>query len=193
MQALWVQEILCNRRFGYKKVLGTRNPADVLTKHVPGDLLRVHVRTIGVEHRGGRAETAPTLDSVEAFTQEWVVDTREAGSERTTYGTDGRELEELDASKVKVRFSSKVYYRAVPSSGKGLPTKRAGKTRRDTPRTGASASAEGAVARTSVAKSDQSQVLSFSRPVGPRNEGGALILRAPRATTDVCATAAVLE
>ena len=131
---------------------------------------------------------------MEAFTQEWVVDTREAGSERTTDVTDGREFKELVVSKVNVRFSSKVYYRAVPSSGKGLSTKRAGKTRREAPWTGANASVEQhATAPTSVAKSDQSPVLSFSRPAGPRNEGGALILRAPRATTDVCATAAVLE
>ena len=186
VQALWVQEVRCNKRLGYKKVLGTRNPADVLTKHVPGELLRAHLQAIGVEYRGGRAETAPTLDSVEAFTQEWVVDTREAGSERTTDVTDGRESKELVVSKVKVRFSSKVHYRAVPSLGKGLPTKRAGKTRRDSPWTGASASVEQhATAPTSVAKSDQSPVLSFSRPAGPRNEGGALILRAPQATTDV--------
>ena len=166
---------------GYKKVLGTRNPADVLTKHVPGELLRAHLQTIGVEYRGGRAETAPALDSVEAFTQEWVVDTREAGSERTTDVTDGHVV-----SKVKVRFSSQVYYRAVPSSGKGLPTKRAGKTRRDAPWTGASASVESATAPTSVAKSDQSPVLSLSRRGEPRSEGGALNLRASQATVVVC-------
>ena len=123
-----------------------------------------------------------------------MVDTRQAGSERTTDGTDRHEFEELEASRKKVRFSSKVYYRAVPSSGKGLPTKRAGKTRRDAPWTGASASAESATAPTSVAKADQSPVLSFSRLAEPRNEGGALILRAPQATTDVCCTtAAVLK
>ena len=210
VQALWVQEIRCNKRLGYKKVLGTRNPADVLTKHVPGDLLRTHLHTIGVEHRGGRAETAPTLDWVEAFTQEWVVDTStrpsgstsQAGSERTTNGTttDGRELEELLTRGKKVRFGSKVYYREVASTGNCLPTKRAGKTRRDPLRselltpTGAGASTEScADARLSENRSVESPVLSFERPAWPRNEGGALISRAPQATTDVHDSAAVLQ
>ena len=39
--------------------------ADVLTKHGPGELLDAHLKTLGMEVRGGRAETAPTLDSVE--------------------------------------------------------------------------------------------------------------------------------
>ena len=35
VQALWVQEVRCARRLKYKKVLGSRNLADLLTKHVP--------------------------------------------------------------------------------------------------------------------------------------------------------------
>ena len=40
------------------------NPSDVLTKHVPGDLLDAHLRTLCLEIRGGRAESAPFLDSL---------------------------------------------------------------------------------------------------------------------------------
>ena len=39
IQALWVQEVRSMGRLGYKKVLGTPKPSDVLTKHVPGDFL----------------------------------------------------------------------------------------------------------------------------------------------------------
>ena len=70
IQALWVQEVRSTGRLGYKKVLGTMNPSDICTKHVPGDLLDAHLRTLGMELRGGRAEVAPTLDSV---TAEYIV------------------------------------------------------------------------------------------------------------------------
>ena len=180
VQALWVQEIRCNRRLAYKKVLGTRNPADVLTKHVPGDLLRVHLRTIGVEHRGGRAETAPTLDSVEAFTQEWVVDTRRTGSELVT--DDGRtderdpeDIKDLEVIGKKLRFNPQVHYRAIPSSGKGLPTKQAGKTRRELSLDALRTSEKTGAATDSVLRGIQSRVLSLDRPRRPRSEGGALV------------------
>ena len=53
VQALWVQEVRCTRRLAYKKVLGTRNPSDILTKHVAKELLDTHLVTIGVEIKGG--------------------------------------------------------------------------------------------------------------------------------------------
>ena len=65
LQALWVQECRSTGRLSYKKVLGTANPSDVLTKHVPGDLLDTHLKTLNLEVRDGRAETAPTLASLE--------------------------------------------------------------------------------------------------------------------------------
>ena len=64
IHSLWVQEVRSTGRLSYKKVLGTLNPSDVLTKHVPGDLLDAHLRTLGLEIRGGRAESAPSLDSL---------------------------------------------------------------------------------------------------------------------------------
>ena len=36
IQSLWVQEVRSTGRLAYEKVLGTLNPSDVLTKHVPG-------------------------------------------------------------------------------------------------------------------------------------------------------------
>ena len=83
VQALWVQEVRCTKRLAYKKVLGTRNPADLLTKHVPKELLDAHVITLGVEVRGGRAESAPTIDSVEAYTEEWLEELKEGEGEES--------------------------------------------------------------------------------------------------------------
>ena len=43
------------------KVLGTANPADLMTKHMGADLARQHLETLSLHVVGGRAETAPTL------------------------------------------------------------------------------------------------------------------------------------
>ena len=50
-------------------MLGTKNPADILTKHVPGDLLERHMETLNVEVKGGRAESTPKLSSVSELLQ----------------------------------------------------------------------------------------------------------------------------
>ena len=68
-QALWVQEVRLEGRLGYKKVLGSRNPADALTKYMPSTLMDQHVETVGLEIRGGRADSAPGLDNVEPHTE----------------------------------------------------------------------------------------------------------------------------
>ena len=90
------------------KVLGTRNPADVLTKHVPRDTLEVHLRTLGVSHEGGRAEVAPSLASVAAYNEEHASD---------------------EGGKKKVTFAKVVCFRSIPAVGKGRPWQEAKKTR----------------------------------------------------------------
>ena len=62
--ALWIQEARVTGRPSYKKVLGSRNPADILTKHVASTQLDQHLATVGVEVRGGRADCAPSLDEI---------------------------------------------------------------------------------------------------------------------------------
>ena len=47
-QGLWVQEVRATNRLSYLKVLGTKNAADVLTKHVPADLLERHLEATGM-------------------------------------------------------------------------------------------------------------------------------------------------
>ena len=109
IQALWVQEVRSTGRLGYKKVLGTLNPADVLTKHVPGELLDAHLRTLGLELRGGRAETAPSLDMV---TAEHVAD------------------EVVLINYKRVSFHHDVQVRPIPAAGSQRPTRYARKLQR---------------------------------------------------------------
>ena len=110
-QGLWVQEVRVAGRLHYKKVLGTKNPSDVLTKHVPGELLERHLEVTGAEPRGGRAETAPELNSMESVV--FRIDVDECSDEPED---EGKKLKE-------VRFASKVQYRAIPATGRGRPTK----------------------------------------------------------------------
>ena len=110
VQALWVQEVRCTKRLKYIKVLGTRNPADLLTKHVPKELLDAHSATLGVEFRGGRAESAPTLDGVEPYTEEWEEDlTQGECSEEQTGRKEGDRA---------VRFCKVVQVRSIAAEGK---------------------------------------------------------------------------
>ena len=111
-QGLWVQECRVTGRLAYHKVLGSKNPADVLTKHVPRELLDRHLETLGGKIIGGRAETAPTISSVESMVVEveW----------------DESIPDESDSGRSKlVRFDRVVRFRAIPSRNKGRRCTRA--------------------------------------------------------------------
>ena len=73
-QGLWVQEVRVSGRIVYRKVLGAKNPADLMTKHMPAELSGQHVKTLNMRLVEGRAESAPTLDSVESLVQGWYED-----------------------------------------------------------------------------------------------------------------------
>ena len=65
-QVLWAQECRVTGRLAYHKVLGTKNSSDVLTKHVPGEVLDKHLETVGVKITGRRAENAPEISTLES-------------------------------------------------------------------------------------------------------------------------------
>ncbi len=109
-QGLWVQETRATGRLKYNKVLGTKNPSDILTKHVQGDLLDRHLGTIGASIEGGRAESAPELNTVESFVSV----------------LDGPE----DWIRKEVRFSSKVTMRSIPWGNKGRKCEEDEKTKK---------------------------------------------------------------
>ena len=124
VQALWVQEIKCNKRLKYMKVLGTRNPSAILTKHVPKDLLETHLRTLGVVHQTGRAQAAPSLDSVEAYTTEWRgIPMKRLSIGRPEGATAGLSIgRPLSTTQPKARnivtFSPVVSFRCIPAEGR---------------------------------------------------------------------------
>ena len=58
---LWMQDRIRKGDFVLEKVAGAGNPADMLTKHVPRDVLNKHMATLGLFLEDGRAESAPTI------------------------------------------------------------------------------------------------------------------------------------
>ena len=89
-----MQEARLTGRLAYRKVLGTKNPADVLTKHVPAELLQNHLETLCTEVRGGRAESARELNSLEFVILEWKI-------------------------QKDVRFAKQVQIRPIPAENRG--------------------------------------------------------------------------
>ena len=129
VQSLWVQEVRCTGRLGYKKVLGTLNPADILTKHVPSDLLEAHLKTLGVEFRGGRAVSAPNL-SINSLSRESYEDEAdpEEDFKTVTLGRSlGRDVARSQEGKSgrkdrRVSFAPRKECRAIPAEGRQRPT-----------------------------------------------------------------------
>ena len=58
---LWVQDRLRRGDFRLTKIPGSENPADLLTKHVPKDIMLKHMAFLGLKSEAGRAGSAPTL------------------------------------------------------------------------------------------------------------------------------------
>ena len=115
-QGLWVQEVRVGGRIQYRKVLGSKNPADLMTKHMTAELSKQHLTTLSMKIEGGRAESAPTLDSVESFVQGWYEDMRVDGQEEIIGVDRGGHGER------RVRFNPRVQVRPVPEEGRGRST-----------------------------------------------------------------------
>jgi hypothetical protein len=60
---LWVQELVRLRTVRLFKVLGTENPADLMTKPLPRVEIDAHLGRLGLSRATGRAETAPRADA----------------------------------------------------------------------------------------------------------------------------------
>ena len=59
---LWIQDRLRKGDFRLTKVPGSENPADILTKHVPRDVMKKHMTALGLVVEEGRALSAPTIE-----------------------------------------------------------------------------------------------------------------------------------
>ena len=61
-QSLWIQQKVRNKAIELRKIRGEMNPADLFTKHLPGEeKIKSLVKLMECEFRGGRAESAPKL------------------------------------------------------------------------------------------------------------------------------------
>ena len=55
---LWIQERVEEGGMAISKVLGTENPADAMTKYLPGTKMEVYMDRMSQSYRGGRAEAS---------------------------------------------------------------------------------------------------------------------------------------
>ena len=60
---LWVQKLVRSKACRLYKVLGTENPADLMTKPLPLSEIDGHLGRLGLSRATGRAETAPRADA----------------------------------------------------------------------------------------------------------------------------------
>ena len=139
-QGLWVQEVRVSGRIVNKKILGTKNPADLMTKHMTADLARQHLETLNMTLADGRSEVAPTLNSVESFVRAWhedYVETTNHGDDGDGDNDDGDHIHVKKVSQKairgegrRVRFSDRVQFRPIPESGRCRRTPARGTTTR---------------------------------------------------------------
>ena len=62
---LWIQETAAAKRLQFTKVLGTINPADLMTKYLTQEVLKGHCDRTNLYFKGGRAQAAPQLNLIE--------------------------------------------------------------------------------------------------------------------------------
>jgi hypothetical protein len=60
---LWVQDLVRSKECSLHKVLGTENPADLMTKPLPRAEIDGHLGRLGLSRAEGRAESAPRADA----------------------------------------------------------------------------------------------------------------------------------
>ena len=60
---LWVQDLVRSKACRLYKVLGTENPADLMTKPLPRTEIDGHLARLGLTRATGRAESAPKADA----------------------------------------------------------------------------------------------------------------------------------
>ena len=61
---LWLQEQQARRLLPLKKVLGTKNPGDLMTKHLSAAIIEFYIEMMGMRHETGRADIAQQLHGI---------------------------------------------------------------------------------------------------------------------------------
>ena len=87
---LWIQQTAAEKRLKYTKVLGTDNPADLLTKYLPLETLDRHCQKLDITFPTGRAAAAPQLNTLQFTTRAtWELD---APTEENNEDKDFKEM-----------------------------------------------------------------------------------------------------
>ena len=73
VNVLWLQEQEVRGRVPLRKIDGTKNPADLMTKHLEVKKIEEHLERLGLEFRGGRAQAAANLYSADVYDNRKVI------------------------------------------------------------------------------------------------------------------------
>ena len=87
---LWIQDKVATGEIEIKKVKGTDNPADILTKNVDGNLLAVHKRRLGLTQEEGRAASAAAISKEVVGALQCLVCCLSSSRRRTRGGVSNR-------------------------------------------------------------------------------------------------------
>ena len=60
---LWLQNVLTQKRLSIRKVKGTENPADLVSKHLNFDDAEKYLTFLGFGFQGGRSTAVPAMSS----------------------------------------------------------------------------------------------------------------------------------
>ena len=77
VDVLWLQEQEVRGRVPLSKIDGTRNPADLMTKHLESTKTAIHLVTMNLAFKGGRAEAAAHLYAMKAIDEHETTSQRE--------------------------------------------------------------------------------------------------------------------
>ena len=58
----WIEQTAAEKRLEHGKVLGTDDPADLMTKHLSADMIERHCAKLSASWPGGRADKAPNIN-----------------------------------------------------------------------------------------------------------------------------------
>ena len=64
VSSLWIQDVQDREGAEYHKILGTENPADLMTKYLARDKIEKNISIIGQVHKAGRAEKGLEMQKV---------------------------------------------------------------------------------------------------------------------------------
>ena len=124
-QGLWIQEVRISGRIIYKKVLGEKNPSDLLTKYMTAELSMKHLEAINAVFVDGRAESAPEIGNLEKSDGEEALKDNEIEGELISWVRTV-----VDRGEQKVSFCETVRVRPIAATGLGKSCRGAGRSSR---------------------------------------------------------------